>query len=462
MTSVTLVGLLALGLVAAPVAQSGDPAARQRAAAQAMSEGRFDEAASIYRDLLAIRADDPGLLTNLGRALVMGNHPAEAIAPLERVVAVRPTDVEPRRMLADVYTATGRRTEAVTVLRKVTELAPKLPGVWYALGQAYNDVKQDALRTFGDHAEDTAWRQLLAADGLAANGQAIDAFVLYRDTLERLPSMISIHDSIARIYERTEHTAWAARERARGTLPAAACAKRTALCEFRAGRYRSALAATLTGTDPESRYWRARAANELALAAFNHLDTLADSPERHVVRATVARTQERFNDAIVELTAALKFAPGDPALLFELASSYYSARDYEQALATLAPLLEARPDDPRLLRTAGNALLQLRRPEEARPRLQRAVERDPSDAAARLALGRACFQTGDFAAAIPLIEAQINDDRDGSLHVQLARAYAGLGQKEKATALFTRSQELQRADQERNAAAAQRAITPPK
>jgi hypothetical protein len=46
--------------------------------------------------------------------------------------------------------------------------------------------------------------------------------------------------------------------------------------------------------------------------------------------------------------------------------------------------------------------------------------------------------------------------------VQLARAYSGMGQKEKAQALLTRSQELQRAAQDRNAEAAKRTITPPK
>ena len=67
----------------------------------------------------------------------------------------------------------------------------------------------------------------------------------------------------------------------------------------------------------------------------------------------------------------------------------------------------------------------------------------------RLALGRAYLQKGDFAAAIPLIEPQLAGDKDGSLHVQLARAYTGLGQKEKGAALLERSQEIQRAAQER-------------
>jgi predicted Zn-dependent protease len=491
-----LVFLLAFSISVQANPQSADLATRSREATRAMESGRFDDAVRIYRELLKVLPEDPGLLMNLGMALAMGGHEEEALAPLERalalkpdlvpahlflgssylalgqpqkavdplkrVVAARPADAESRRMLADAYALSGRPANAVSELRKVTELAPRLPGGWYALGHAYNGVTQDALAKFNDQSEDSPWRQLLVADALLADGRLTDAFALYRTTLERLPSMVSIHDSVARIYEKTGHADWAARERASGGLSAADCVRRKALCEFRAGRYRSALTAALTGTDLESQYWRARAATELALESFKRLDVLPDSRERREVRATQARAERRFTDALVELKAALAFAPGDPALLDDLGTAYYAAREYEQALATLSPLLKAHPDDPRLLVVYGDSLLQLNRVDEALPVLQRASEGNPSDPTPRLALSRAHLQKGDFAAAIPLIEAQLAGDTDGSLHVQLARAYTGVGQKEKAEALLTRSQEIQRAAQERGAAAGQRTITPPK
>ena len=115
-----------------------------------------------------------------------------------------------------------------------------------------------------------------------------------------------------------------------------------------------------------------------------------------------------------------------------------------------------------LLTTCGDALLQLQRLDEALPLLERAGTLDSSDSAARLALARAYMQKEYFAAAVTLIEVELASDQDGSLHVQLARAYTGLGQREKAATLLARSEELQRAHQERNAAAGQRTITPPK
>ncbi len=498
MTRSILVLMLAACFSVTIGAQAGDTARRSRSAdaARAMSAGRFDDAARIYRDLLQAAPDEPGLLMNLGMALAMGGREAEAIAPLdravsldrglvaahlflgssylalgepakailplERAVAARPGDVEHRRMLAQAYVAAGRAAEALTHLRKITEIAPKLPGGWYALGHAYNALAQDALSTFETEPDDSPWRLLLVADALLADGRLTDAFANYRAALERLPSMVTIHDSIARIYEKTSHSDWAARERRAGAMPAAECAKRKSLCDFRGGRYRAALVSALAASDVESRYWRARASTELALAAFKRVDSLPDSRERREMRAALAREERRYADAIEELKAALKFAPADPDLLDDLGTAYYLARDFDQAVATLLPLLEPSPDDPRLLTVTAEALLQLQRLDEALPMLQRAVALAPTEATPRLALGRAYVQKGNFADAIPLIEPQLEGDRDGSLHVQLARAYTGLGQSERAATLLTRSQELQRAAQEQNAATARRTITPPK
>ena len=384
------------------------------------------------------------------------------LADLERAAAANPSDVQAQRRLAAAYDTAGRRLDAVAAWTRVTGLAPQAPAGWYSLGLAYNAVAQEAARSFEDQPADAAWRQLLTADSLLATGHLTDAFAIYRTVEAQLPLMVSIHDSIAQIYERSGHAAWAARERERSVLPPDGCVVRKTLCEFRAGRYRSALDLAMAGSDAESRYWRARIARELSRASYAHLDTLADSPERRASRATIARAEDRHQDAVTELTAALKLAPGNPTLAFELATAQYAARSYDLALTTVEPLLRARPDDPRLVKLAGYSLLQLRRIDESLPLLQRVAAIDPTDPGPQLALGRAHVQRGDYAGAIPLLEPHLGADSDGSLHVQLARAYTGIGQREKAAALLAKSQELQRASEERSAAAAQRKIEPPR
>ena len=351
--------------------------------------------------------------------------------------------------------------DTVAKLRTAAVATPRHPGVWYALGQAYNAIKQDALASL-TNASDAPWRALISADAFEENGHLTDAFVLYRAAQESLPTMITIRDSIARIYERTGRPEWAAVERGKIHVRADACATRPAMCEFRAGRYRTSLDDAVKGSDAESRYWTARAANALALAAFKHLDTLPDSAERRSVRAAMAQAQQRYTDAVTELKAALRLAPQQPELQYQLAAAYYSARDYDATIATLSPLLQAYPDERRLLSLKAQALSQLQRADEALPILKQLLERTPNDPRMKLALGRAYIQTANFSAAIPLIEEQLHTDSDGSLHMQLARAYSAAGQRDKAAPLLVRSEELRKLDEQRRAATAKNVITAPK
>ena len=378
------------------------------------------------------------------------------------VLGAQPDDAATRVRAAAQATRDHRFIDAVGELTAAVEIAPTLAPAWYALGQAYTDASNEAANTFRDGDEDASWRRLLTADRLLTNGRMVDAFALYRDALDRLPSMVSIHDSVARIYERSGHADWADRERSAAAIVPVDCTARRALCDFRAGRTRAAFDATRDRGDAESRYWRARAAGELARAAFRRLDDLPDSVERRSARAARARAEERHLDAIAELDAALALAPGHPALTYELAAASYAARDYERTLATVASLVRAPSNDARALILAGYSLVRLRRLEEAIPVLQRVLESSGTDPAPRLALGRAYVLTGNYTAAIPLLEPQLADDDDGSLHVQLARAYAAVGQRDKAAALSSAAVELQRAADRRASASAQRAITAPR
>jgi predicted Zn-dependent protease len=491
-TSWLLVALLAL----AP--QSADLVRRSQVAAGAMQKGDFDQAARMYQELVAAVPGDAGLLMNLGMALAMGGHEQEAIGPLEsavklkptlipaqlflgssylalgdagkaipplkRVVAAEPANIEYRRLLARAYAESDRPLEAVEQLRAITGLSPKLPAAWYALFHAYNDIAQEAVASFAADTSPSAWQDLLLADALLADGRFTDAYGTYRDALAALPAMVTIRDSIATIYEKTEHADWAAIERDKGRLSEAQCAKRRALCAFRARRYRAALTAAGTASDPESRYWRARAATELTREALDQLDRLPDSRERREVRAAVATAERRFPDAVTELNAALKLAPKDPLLTAQLGTALYLSREYERAIATLAPVVDEAPasDDVQVLTAYGDSLLQLDRVEEAVRYLRRAFTADTGHRPASLSLARAYIRQGDFKAALPLLEWQLAGDRDGSIHVLLSRALSGLGETAKSEAMLAKSQEIQRASQQRAEEAGKRAIGPPK
>jgi tetratricopeptide (TPR) repeat protein len=441
---------------------------------------------------------DAGLLMNLGMALAMGGHEAEAIgpleraiklkpalvpahlflgssylalgeatkavAPLERAVAAEPTNIEYRRLLARAYVESDRPLDAAGELRVITETNPKLPAAWYALFHAYNDVAQEAIASFADQSTAAGWRDLLLADALAADGRFADAYAVYRDALAVLPSMVTIHDAIARIYQQTGHPDWASIERMKGQLSPAQCAKRRALCAFRAGRYRTVLSTAGAANDLESRYWRARAATELTKEALDRLDKLPDSRERREARAAMAIAERRYPDAVRELRAGLQLAPKDAALLGQLGTALYLSREYEPALEVLGPVVDQAPasEDVRVLTAYGDSLLQMDRVDDAVRYLRRAFTADTADRAASLSLARAYIRQEDFRAALPLLEWQIAGDTDGSVHVLLSRALTGMGQSDKAEAMLAKSQEIQRAAQRQSEEAGKRVITPPR
>src|SRR4051794_18920191 len=89
-------------------------ASRPNAAARAMNEQRYDEAAAAYRDLLKTRPDEPELLANFGIALALGGHEPDAIAPLQRALALNPKLANARMFLGSCYLAVDEPQKAVT------------------------------------------------------------------------------------------------------------------------------------------------------------------------------------------------------------------------------------------------------------------------------------------------------------------------------------------------------------
>jgi predicted Zn-dependent protease len=503
--------------------QSADLVARAEQAKQAMAASRFEEAVVLYREILEKLPNEPGILMNLGMALSMAGHPQEAIDPLTRALKLRPTlrpaalflgqsyldtdrpseaiaplrtylvaepaNLQARQMLASALLMAGRPREAAAEFRRVSQSAPDDPKSWYGLVQSYDALSQEALETLRKTPEAALYEPLLAADALESEGRHEQAFALYKQSLERLPTLRLIHEALARIYMKTGHPDWAAQEAAkaasmppdcgsstqqvrrtrstvsgpkravqeRGTGAVASIAR--AECEFRAERYLSTISALGTETQASAQYWRSRAYTELASSAFEKLASLPASQELHELRAELYRNQRRHRESVQELKHALAFAPGDPRLRRELAKSIYFTRDWDAARSLFADLLEADPKDPELQFFYGDVLLQSQQTEAALPHLKAAVEGDPTMPTAHASLGRALVQLERFAEAIPHLEAVVGQDEDGSIHYQLARAYQGTGQSDRAQPLMEKYQALQRASRPPEPTAA--AITPP-
>jgi predicted Zn-dependent protease len=112
------------------------------ARAYAYHRGAYPDKAAFETDaLLRASPDDPYFLELKGQVLLEGGHPAEAIAPLRRAVALAPNQPMIAVMLGHALIATEDRTkfaEAKQVLKNAVNRDNDNPFAWYQLGIVYD------------------------------------------------------------------------------------------------------------------------------------------------------------------------------------------------------------------------------------------------------------------------------------------------------------------------------------
>ncbi len=501
--------VIALCLAAAPVPASAQGSAPVRASAvpptevahlrarvqQAMEASRFDEAEALCRKLLGLTPGDPVAHMQLGIARAMGGRaaealaplgealrrrpdlvparlflgisylglgrPGDAIAPLRRVVQVDATNTTARQALAEALLATGRHAEASTHLKVLASAQPESPQVWAALGRSYEGVTRETFAKLQAADPDSPYVWLLTADVLIVEEKYPAAFSLIRKAQQALPELPGLHRALATVYEASGHADWAAvqGQRARDEKPA--CSVMPVACAYLEGKLDDVLTRTAKATSQAALFWRARAANDLAGQAFDTLETLPPSVERHVVRAGIARDQNRPLDAVTALREALELSPDDPGLERELFAALHAARDYDAALPLLEKLHRLSPDAPDVLAALGDTLLQLQQLDRAVALLKKAVAAMPDNLGAQASLGRALLQSGDAAQAAVHLEKALPADHDGSTHYQLAQAMQRTGRADRARILLAEYQKRSQAAVPPQAPAESLTITPP-
>ena len=479
------------------LAQQDDLAGKSQRAKELMAEGKFVQAIPLYRELIQAVPNNPGLMLNLGMALHMAGKEREAIPELEAatkldptlapawlflgaarlqlgeataavkalkmVLGLQPDHREARQMLASGLLSLDRVKEAAEAYRKLTELDSESAQAWYGLGRCYESISGRAFDDLQKTAPESAYWLALVAEARVREQQFSSAFYLYRQALEKMPTMRGLHTAVAEIYRQTAHPDWArAEEEKERRLPPLDCSAPSLECDFRAGQYSGVVASTNGRNTVESYYWRSRAYNELALQAFTRLGQLAASAELHELKAHIYGGQKRYTEAAEEWREALKFSPADLQIQKQLAMSLKLSEDYNGALSLFQDLLRQQPASAELNYLVGDTVLDLQRAEEAIPFLKRAVERDPKLLAAHKSLARADLAVGKAVEAIPHLKAALAPDEDGSLHYQLARAYQASGQPDLAKQALAVYEKIQRsAAAGREAAKREVEITPP-
>lgn len=457
-----------------------DAAAEAQRGKAAMTRGDFETAATVYAQLVKAFPADAGMRLNLGMALSMSDRLGQAMPHLERAVALQPTLAAAWLFLGANWLQMGEAAKAVPVLRKVVALEPSnvrartLLGDalraqdrdeaaaeqfvavtssdpasargWLGLGRSYEALARRAFARLQRLPDGSTYAALLRADVLAASANVQGAIELYRQVLERSPALRPAREELALTLERAGDEAGAAEERKRLNQEQS-CERqrsRTAACEFRAGRHAVVVRMLEGSRGAASSYWLARACNELARDAFNHLAALPPSPELHQFRAGMLRDRGKYIEAAEELRLASEMVPGDPGLQQERARALLDAKSFDEAIRLLEPLA-ARAPSPDILFLLGDALLISGKPAEAVPKLKAVVARVPGFLPAHAALGRAYLDTGDARSAIAHLEAALKVDEDGSVHYQLARAYQATGRTAMAKQMLAKYAAIEKA-----------------
>ncbi len=464
-----------------------------------MVEGKFSEAIPIYKHLVQSLPGNPGLLLNLALAqhmdgrerdaipnletvlksqpaivpalLALGQarlsiaQPKLAIPPLRKALTADPDNADAHALLGSAFNQCKRFDEGAEQYRRYSEISPRDTRAWYALGKTYEAIATSAFENLDSGNPKSPYLAALVADTRVQRRQYGSAFIFYKQVIEDLPTLRGVHAALAEIYRKTGHPQWAAEEDTRErTLPATDCKLHPAECQFAGGH--DLQAATLPGQKsrtPETFYWQAKAANELAFQAFSQLGQLPPSVQSHQLQAEIARNQNQHLKAVSEWRAALELAPNNPQLRQELAISLFLAQDYRPAIDQAEALLKTDPKSSELNFIVGDSLLRLGEPENSLLFLRTALSADPQLTAANASLGLALSRTGKSADAIPFLLKSLNMDDNGDLHYQLARAYQSVGDQQKArTAMQQYQSVLTKAKEQKNEVAQDAQIGPPK
>lgn len=85
----------------------------------------------------AIKSDSAGVLANLGRSFYELGQYAEAIAPLEKALKIRPNQPETLLAVASAMVNSGKQLDAIGILEKLTSLSSGPTRAWKLLGYSY-------------------------------------------------------------------------------------------------------------------------------------------------------------------------------------------------------------------------------------------------------------------------------------------------------------------------------------
>jgi predicted Zn-dependent protease len=372
---------------------------------------QYEDAIRHASAALKLNPNLPAANLFLGASHLALGEPTNALAPLEKVLAITPADRNARLMLAEALSGSARHEEAINQFRSAAEVLPSSPRVWYGLGQVYDALAKQACQEVETKFPDSAYSWALIGDSYLRERRFESAYGAYRQSLAKGPAAPGVYAGLARVYSETGHPDWAEKEQ----------------------RFESiAIKAGNNSGEPTASYLRCTTDRKLADESYARLAQLAPSVESYLHAAKLLDASGRYREAVSEWRSGLQLDPENIPAQLGLAWSLYRLRDYESVLPMLAHLLEVQPQSAEINFLYGATLLNLEKPDAAILYLQAALKQNPQMHVAEAALGQALLRCGKPEQAIPYLQAALVEDSDGDTHFQLFRAFQLTGKADLA------------------------------
>ena len=222
-----------------------------------------------------------------------------------------------------------------------------------------------------------------------------------------------------------------------------------AFCAYSTGDYQHAFDAAekmalTAATEADGLYWEIKSAQKLAaetLARASEMDS--SSPKLHVLLGEIYRERKLFSDAEQEYRKALALQPEDTGALFGLSLALLGDDQVSEAFRVAQAALKNNAEDPELNAVMGEVLYARHDFAGAELYLKKSLNTKPEYVLhVHALLGNVYAKTGRTEQAIAELKLALADDKDGTVHYQIARLYLKVGDRDSAKQAFDISQRL--------------------
>ena len=159
-------------------------------------QGKYEETVTQLEAVAKQRPDLQATNVFLGLSHLKLGSPGRAAPPLEKALRAAPSNLEARRALSACYLAVGRYGDAIEQFRAVFSYEPDKTQAWFRLGRDYMALMRDLAGRLVSGRPDSAWTSRLGGDMLSLSGHWDAALPYHQETLEKLPGLPGVNQSL--------------------------------------------------------------------------------------------------------------------------------------------------------------------------------------------------------------------------------------------------------------------------